>query len=248
MRAYILVLLVATIIVGTSGCASIVHGTTQVVPVNSSPTGADVKVNCGKKADATTSLKTPTTVTLKRNAEPCNITLSKEGYEDASMVFLRKMSGWFWGNLLIGGIIGMIIDGADGAIYNRVPESASVSLAIRTLRPASAEFPKGSKVYKNGVVLGEVVDTSADSAHVLLTNGVTTVWINKDQLSTTPLAEAAAPTPRAPAILGPGTKLHRDGVPFGTVLEVSGTKVRVQHVQGAVVTVTREEALSMMQN
>lgn len=116
------------VLLTSTGCASIAHGTRQGVPVNSSPTGASVAVNCGK-ASVLPNTVTPTTVFLKRNAEPCNITLSKEGYEDASLVFVRRMSGWFWCNLLIGGILGMVIDGADGALYNRQPESASISLA-----------------------------------------------------------------------------------------------------------------------
>src|ERR1035441_5230928 len=140
MKACVSIVLLFALVYA-SGCASVVHGTTQAVPVNSSDLGADVKVNCGKAASATGSLKTPTTVLLKRNAEPCNITVSREGYEDGSIVFVRKMSGWFWGNIFIGEIFVMIIDGADGAIYNRAPESASVSLALlssSTPRPESA--------------------------------------------------------------------------------------------------------------
>ena len=47
MRTCVSIILLVAIMLSTSGCASISHGTTQVVPVNSSPTGADVKVNCG---------------------------------------------------------------------------------------------------------------------------------------------------------------------------------------------------------
>ena len=117
-----------------TGCASIVHGTRQDVPVSSSPTGADVTVICGKVPVKAPS-QTPTTVSLKRNAEPCNIVVSKPGYEDASVVFVKRMSGWFWGNILFGGIPGMIIDGADGAIFNRLPESATVSLSRKQPNP-----------------------------------------------------------------------------------------------------------------
>lgn len=72
--------------------------------------------------------QTPTTVNLKRNADPCKLNLSKEGYEDSSVVFAKAVSGWVWGNLLFGGIPGWIIDAADGAMLNRTPDSASVTL------------------------------------------------------------------------------------------------------------------------
>lgn len=109
-----------------SRCASVAHGRYQQVPVNSSPSGANVSVDCGNGTkDAG---QTPVTVNLKRNAEPCTLAVSKDGYEDAKVAFAKSISGWTWGNLAIGGIIGWIVDGADGAIYNRVPDTVSVNL------------------------------------------------------------------------------------------------------------------------
>jgi hypothetical protein len=114
-------------IVGLSArCASVAHGRYQQVPVNSSPSGADVSVDCGNGTQAAG--QTPVTVNLKRNAEPCTLAVSKDGYEDAKVAFAKSISGWTWGNLAIGGIIGWIVDGADGAIYNRVPDTVSVNL------------------------------------------------------------------------------------------------------------------------
>jgi hypothetical protein len=109
-----------------SRCASVAHGRYQQVPVNSSPSGANVSVDCGKGTQAAG--QTPVTVNLKRNAEPCTLAVSKDGYEDAKVAFAKSISGWTWGNLVIGGIIGWIIDGADGAIYNRVPDTVQVNL------------------------------------------------------------------------------------------------------------------------
>jgi hypothetical protein len=107
-------------------CATVAHGRYQEVPVNSTPAGASVMLNCGNGTkDAGV---TPLTVKLKRNADKCALTLTHEGYEDASATFAKAISGWIWGNLFIGGIPGWIIDAADGAMYNRVPESVQVSM------------------------------------------------------------------------------------------------------------------------
>ena len=114
----------------SAGCASIGHGRYQQVAINSNPSGATVTVDCGNGAQPGGT--TPATVSLKRNADPCRIHLAKEGYEDSSVVFAKAVSGWIWGNLLFGGIPGWIIDAADGAMYNRVPDSASVTLVKKS--------------------------------------------------------------------------------------------------------------------
>jgi hypothetical protein len=117
---------IACLLFAGVGCASIGHGRYQQVAVNSNPSGATVTIDCGNGLQAAG--QTPTTVSLKRNADPCKLNLSKEGFEDSSVVFAKAVSGWIWGNLFFGGIPGWIIDAADGAMYNRVPDSASVTL------------------------------------------------------------------------------------------------------------------------
>jgi hypothetical protein len=107
-------------------CASVAHGRYQEVPVNSTPAGAAVAVECGNGVQ--NAGVTPVTVHLKRNADKCGLTLTHEGYEDASATFAKSISGWIWGNLFIGGIPGWIIDAADGAMYNRVPESVQINM------------------------------------------------------------------------------------------------------------------------
>jgi hypothetical protein len=107
-------------------CATVAHGRYQEVPVNSTPAGAAVTVDCGRGPQ--NAGVTPVTVKLKRNADKCALTLSHDGYEDTAATFAKAISGWIWGNLAIGGIPGWIIDAADGAMYNRVPESVQINM------------------------------------------------------------------------------------------------------------------------
>ena len=62
-------------------------------------------------------------------------------------------------------------------------------------------------------------------------------------------ARAPAPTPRPRPALAVGTKLFtKDGAPFGTVMLVTSSgAVSVSQVNSGVVTMTREQALAMMQ-
>jgi hypothetical protein len=117
----------ALVAVLTTGCASIVHQTTQQIPVASNPPGAAVTVACGD-VNNDPKLLTPTVVTVHRKPKLCAISLTKDGYQSAEVALARKMSGWYLGNILFGGIIGLIVDAANGAMYDRTPPKVDVTL------------------------------------------------------------------------------------------------------------------------
>jgi len=106
-------LLVSTLFTLNS-CASIMHGSSQEVPINSTPSGANVFIN-GQDIGVT-----PVTTTLKRK-EMHTLVLELDGYQPFEMNLARKTSGWVWGNILFGGIIGLAVDAATGAIHKIEP-------------------------------------------------------------------------------------------------------------------------------
>ena len=109
----------------TMNCGSIIHQTTQQVRINSEPSGAAVTVSCGD-VNNDPKLVTPAVVTLHRKPAYCGIKLNKEGYAEKELKFGRQMSGWYLGNILIGGIIGLVVDAANGAMWTRTtPVNAS---------------------------------------------------------------------------------------------------------------------------
>jgi hypothetical protein len=59
------------------------------------------------------SLITPASVDLKRN-QSHTFVFRKDGYKDDSFVITSGTSGWVWGNILIGGLIGTAVDFASG--------------------------------------------------------------------------------------------------------------------------------------
>jgi hypothetical protein len=130
---------VCLLAVFTVNCGSIVHQTTQQVRVSSEPAGAAVTVACGDVHNDP-KLVTPAVVTLHRKPEYCGVKLNKEGYAEKELKFGRKMSGWYLGNVLVGGIIGLVVDAANGAMWNRTPPADATQEAgeVRTtLEPAS---------------------------------------------------------------------------------------------------------------
>jgi len=114
-----------------SGCATIVKGTTQIIPVSSDPTGARVTV------DNSPAGTTPTTVTLSRKQNHM-VVIEKEGFTPESIAVTKSMGGAVAGNIIAGGLIGWGVDAMTGAQYNLAPNTISVRLSTKADQPTVA--------------------------------------------------------------------------------------------------------------
>jgi len=129
MRKWVLtpVLLVPVATLVIIGCASIMHGTRETVVFESSPGGATVEVSDAMGVSYGT-CETPCSIDLKRKRE-YKVKINKAGYAPVEMVIQRKSSGWIWGNILIGGVIGLIVDFTNGAAYKLSPTELHATLS-----------------------------------------------------------------------------------------------------------------------
>lgn len=126
--------------VALSGCASIIGKTQYTVTVNSVPDGADflIKDKSGRKVH---SGRTPQSVSLKSdagyfNGEIYQIDMSKEGHASITTRLDSSINGWYWGNILFGGLVGLlIVDPATGAMW-KLDEHVS-----QTLYPLQSSTP-----------------------------------------------------------------------------------------------------------
>ena len=119
------------------GCASIVHGTKQPVSINSTPTQADFEV----KTEGGTIVfqgKTPATATLERK-NSYDVTINLAGYQEARIHISKEFDPLFLGNLLCGGVIGMIVDASNGAMNKLTPESINVTLVTASIENGAKE-------------------------------------------------------------------------------------------------------------
>jgi hypothetical protein len=113
------------------GCSSIVSKSEYPVAINSSPDQATfiIKNRAGQEIHSGI---TPQTVTLKSSAgffkgESYSIALNKEGYSEKQFTLTSTVDGWYFGNILFGGLVGMlIVDPATGAMY-KLPPSVDVN-------------------------------------------------------------------------------------------------------------------------
>lgn len=118
----------------TGGCASIIHGGDRTITVNSQPPGA--KATVAKENGEVISVNTtPFVVTLdpKRGyfkGQGYNIRLELPGYRTAEIPIRPTISGWYVGNILFGGAIGLIIvDPLTGSMWNLSPDKVSATLS-----------------------------------------------------------------------------------------------------------------------
>lgn len=96
-------------------CATIVNGTYQKISVSSTPTGASVTV------DGVNVGGTPVILELKRKDDHM-VRLTMDGYQPFEMPITCSVSGWVWGNILFGGLIGLAVDAGTGGMYKLTPE------------------------------------------------------------------------------------------------------------------------------
>jgi hypothetical protein len=109
------------------GCATIMKGTKQKVLLSSTPSQAKVII---KTVSGMTAFEgtTPATAELSKKDEYI-VTVSLAGYKDKSVNITQEgIEGWFWGNLLCGGVIGIVVDVTNGAMHKLSPEQINVEL------------------------------------------------------------------------------------------------------------------------
>src|SRR5437879_2971868 len=97
----------AIVLLLTAGCGTMINGTTEQVPVKSDPSGAVITIECGNAP--LYGGFTPMTITLQRSAEPCAITVAKEGYEETRVELKRQISRAAGANRVPGVVTGAVL-------------------------------------------------------------------------------------------------------------------------------------------
>lgn len=118
MRSLIAVTLIAT---SFWGCATIMTGTSQKIGVTSMPTNARVSVD-GQDVGVT-----PLFANLKRSRTHI-ISIEMPGYLKTDIAVNKKINGWVWGNIVFGGLIGLIVDATTGSLYSLTPDQIQEEL------------------------------------------------------------------------------------------------------------------------
>ena len=109
------------VLLATTGCATILGGGgNKTIEVSSVPSGQSVEIR-NKSGNVVHTGVTPFTVTVPRgkgwfNPERYTFKVSPAGYEQ---VVPSELNMWYFGNLVFGGLIGMVIvDPLTGAMFD----------------------------------------------------------------------------------------------------------------------------------
>jgi hypothetical protein len=101
-----------------NGCASLIHGSHQTIPITSDPPGAQLSVGGSQYV-------TPADVSLARDQE-YQAVFTKPGYQTQTMEIHSSFSAATLVDLVF--IIPWAVDLADGAAYTLSPESVEIRL------------------------------------------------------------------------------------------------------------------------
>jgi len=142
MKSFVLGALVVVSVFST-GCASIVSKSKYPVSITTEPAAANIEV---KDQDGIVRFSgvSPTTAILDSGngyftRARYTVTAAKDGYTPATLQLQNSMNGWYWGNILFGGLIGLlIVDPITGAMFQIDSPVANMSLA-----PAATEVSYG---------------------------------------------------------------------------------------------------------
>lgn len=140
MRPFLLLL---PLLLSVTGCAVIVDDPIQLIPIISTPDGAQVVItdNRGREVFKGT---TPAEAILEKSdgsyfgGKDFVVTISKAGYASRTLRLRSSSTGWYWmGNFMVGGFIGpigslagwLVVDPLNGHMYQLKPRQVAVTLA-----------------------------------------------------------------------------------------------------------------------
>ena len=113
--------LAAVALLALPACGTIVNGSTQQISIQSNPSGAVIAV------DGVRNAQTPATLALSRKSGHA-VEITLDGYRPFQMQIQRGTSGWVWGNIVFGGLIGLVVDASTGGMYKLTPEQIAAQL------------------------------------------------------------------------------------------------------------------------
>jgi len=112
-RISAMLLFVATL----PACATLTTGTSQTVTVVTNPPGASCQLRRDNAVIATVAT-TPGTVEISKSSRDIAINCTRPGHNDGAGTLTAEFQAMTLGNILIGGLVGVIVDASSGASSN----------------------------------------------------------------------------------------------------------------------------------
>lgn len=124
-----------------SGCATVIEGGDQVINVSTSGCEEHGAMQCvATNDDGSSVLTAPASVSVDKDKDALVISCkSKNGKATGEVIIDSKYEAWNAGNLLVGGIIGIGVDAATGAMW-KYPSAVVVPMKCDSPEEAVEEM------------------------------------------------------------------------------------------------------------
>lgn len=145
MKTKIVTIFMLGTIVFASSCASIVSKSSYPIMINSTPSEAKITITDRKgyeiyKGNTPASMKLDASYGFFSKAK-YQVKFEKEGYDSKIVPIVFKLDGWYFGNLIFGGLIGfLIVDPATGAMYRLDTEFLNETLSQSSAKAESEDL------------------------------------------------------------------------------------------------------------
>jgi hypothetical protein len=103
--------------IALAGCATITTGSDDLVTIDTDPNGAICRLTADGIQVAVIN-PTPGSIEVPKSKNDLTVRCDRDGYLPAEGVIESKFQGMTFGNILFGGVIGVIIDASSGASNN----------------------------------------------------------------------------------------------------------------------------------
>ena len=111
---------------GMVGCATVTTGTSQTITIDTVPSGAVCRM---MREDHVVGVVNPTpgSVAVSKDKDTIAVSCEKDEYLTADEELDAEFQGATLGNVLLGGVIGVVVDASSGAA-NKYPDSITIAL------------------------------------------------------------------------------------------------------------------------
>lgn len=122
---------------GITSCATIFGKSTYPVSINSTPPAAAILIINSKKQDTVFNGLTPSIVRLKAsngyfNRATYTIKISIAGYSEHIISLKATINGFYFGNLFIGGLLGMlVVDPLTGRMWALPTNATHINMVLK---------------------------------------------------------------------------------------------------------------------
>lgn len=117
---------ISALVLLSSGCATLTKGTSQTVTVNTDPAGAICTLTRDSKPLAVIN-PTPGSIPVEKGMGNIAVICKRQSYQDAAGTLASQFQAMTFGNILFGGLIGVAVDAASGAMHE-YPAMVTITL------------------------------------------------------------------------------------------------------------------------